>query len=127
MSANHFILGELYAHRTIMEELKVGNSGGVRVSKNSRGEVGRVVLFSTSEQESNPQENPYLDRSEGAVLTYTGTGRIGNQNLTGPPPCPNRRHRPRGKYPDFQPEEPLAMMAPAVFRQIPPCPPGTMS
>jgi len=84
MSASHFILGELYAHKTIMEQLKVGNSGGVRVSKNSRGEVGRVVLFSTSEQEANPQENPYLDHSEGAVLTYTGTGKIGDQILTGP-------------------------------------------
>lgn len=80
----HFALNELYAHRTIMDELKVGNSGGVRVSKNSRGVVERIVLFSSSEQESNPQENPYRDTSEGAVLTYTGTGKIGNQNLTGP-------------------------------------------
>jgi hypothetical protein len=79
-----FILDELYAHRTIMEELKIGNSGGVRVSKNSKGEVNRVVLFSTSEQEANPQENPYQDTSDGVILTYTGTGRIGNQNLTGP-------------------------------------------
>lgn len=81
---NHFVRDELYAHQTIMKELKVGNSGGVRVSKNSRGEVDRIILFSTSEQEANPQENPYLDSSEGAVLTYTGMGKIGNQNLTGP-------------------------------------------
>ncbi|MCX6866627.1 MAG: restriction endonuclease [Verrucomicrobia bacterium] len=67
-----------------MKELKVGNSGGVRVSKNCHDMVDRIVLFSSSEQESNPQENPYRDTTEGAVLTYTGTGRIGNQNLTGP-------------------------------------------
>ena len=81
---NHFIRDELYAHQTIMKELKIGNSGGVRVSKSSRGEVNRIVLFSTSEQEANPQENPYQDSSEGAILTYTGMGKIGNQNLTGP-------------------------------------------
>lgn len=81
---NHFYRDELYAHQTIMKELKIGNSGGVRVSTNSKGEVTRIVLFSTSEQESNPQENPYQDMSEGTLLTYTGTGKIGNQNLTGP-------------------------------------------
>ncbi len=83
-SSNHFVRDELYAHQVIMKELNVGNSGGVRVSKNSKGEINRIVLFSTSEQEANPQENPYQDTSEGSILTYTGTGKIGNQNLTGP-------------------------------------------
>jgi HJR/Mrr/RecB family endonuclease len=66
-----------------MKRLNIGNSGGIRVSLTKGSKVARIVLFSTSEQEANPQENPYLDRSEGAILTYTGTGKFGNQNLTG--------------------------------------------
>ena len=83
MSSTPFTVGELYAHDQIMKELKVGNSGGIRIATTSRTKVARVVLFSTSEQEANPQENPYEDRADGAILTYTGTGKIGHQNLTG--------------------------------------------
>lgn len=83
MSSSAFELGGHYAHDAIIKELKVGNSGGIRVSTNSRSQVARVVLFSTSEQEYNPQENPYRDFSEGSILTYTGTGKIGHQNLSG--------------------------------------------
>jgi len=78
-----FVLGSLYAHDVIIKELKIGNSGGIRVSISSGKNVARVVLFSTSEQEANPHENPYEDRTEGAILTYTGTGKIGDQNLSG--------------------------------------------
>jgi len=84
MSQFVFTVGELYAHDTIIKELKIGNSGGIRVSKISKSKVARVVLFSTSEQECNPQENPYNDFAEGTILTYTGTGKIGHQNLSGP-------------------------------------------
>lgn len=83
MSSTFFSLGELYAHNAIMKELQIGNSGGIRISTINRSKVARVVLFSTSEQESNPQENPYEDRAEGVILTYTGTGRIGDQNFSG--------------------------------------------
>ncbi len=83
MSAAPFVLGELYAHNAIMKELKIGNSGGIRISTNHKSKVARVVLFSTSEQDANPQENPYDDYAEGAILTYTGTGKIGDQNLSG--------------------------------------------
>lgn len=83
MNQTRFILGSLYAHDDIMKQLKVGNSGGVRVATTRGNQVARVVLFSTSEQEANPLENPYQDRSEGRILTYTGTGKIGNQNLSG--------------------------------------------
>lgn len=82
-----FVVGELYSHEQIMHELRVGNSGGVRVSMAARDRVNRVVLFSASEQEANVRENPYSDRSDGAILTYTGTGKIGDQSLAGP----NRR------------------------------------
>lgn len=77
------VIGSLYAHDDIMKQLKVGNSGGIRVSRTKNNQVARVVLFSTSEQEANPLENPYQDRTEGGILTYTGTGKIGNQNLSG--------------------------------------------
>jgi hypothetical protein len=83
MNPTHFSLNGLYSHDQIMKQLKVGNSGGIRVSLTEANKVSRVILFSTSEQEANPQENPYQDRSDGAILTYTGTGKIGNQNLTG--------------------------------------------
>lgn len=83
MNQTRFALGTLYAHDEIMKQLKVGNSGGIRVSTTPSNKVARVVLFSTSEQEANPLENPYQDRSDGAILTYTGTGKIGNQNLSG--------------------------------------------
>lgn len=83
MTSTPFKLGELYAHDFIMKTLKVGNSGGIRIATTRMAKVARIVLFSTSEQESNPQENPYQDRANGAVLTYTGTGKIGNQNLSG--------------------------------------------
>ena len=83
MNSTPFVVGELYAHDFIMKELMIGNSGGIRISTTSRTEVARVVLFSTSEQEDNPHENPYEDRAEGSILTYTGTGKIGHQHLSG--------------------------------------------
>ena len=49
----------------------------------SGGIIARIVLFSSSGKNANPQEIPYLDHSDGDILTYTGTGKIGNQNLTG--------------------------------------------
>jgi hypothetical protein len=53
-----FIRGQLYAHDEIIEKLKIGNSGGIRVAKNGANGISRVVLFSTAEQETNPTENP---------------------------------------------------------------------
>ena len=73
----------LYSHEEIIKILKVGNAGGIRVAAGKDGSVSRIVLFSTSEQEANPQENPYRDRSDGTILTYTGTGKVGDQNLSG--------------------------------------------
>lgn len=83
MSQPYFSIDSLYAHDEIMKLLKVGNSGGIRISTTKGNRVTRVVLFSTSEQEANPLENPYQDRSDGTILTYTGTGKFGNQNLSG--------------------------------------------
>lgn len=83
MKLNSFQVGMLYSHDFIIKELKVGNSGGIRVSMGNGKKVDRVVLFSTSEQESPPVDNPYQDRVEGSILTYTGSGKIGDQNLSG--------------------------------------------
>ncbi len=83
MKSNPFVVGSSYSHDFIMKELSVGNSGGIRVAAADRNSVARVVLFSTSSQEANPQENPYNDRLEGAILTYTGSGKIGDQDLSG--------------------------------------------
>jgi len=83
MNRTPFALGSLYSHSEIMVLLKVGNSGGIRVSTSKNNQVARVVLFSTAEQEANPLENPYQDSTKGEILTYTGTGKIGDQNLSG--------------------------------------------
>ncbi len=48
MSHEKFRVGELYTHNAIMSQLKMGNSGGVRVAAKSGGVVARIVLFSTS-------------------------------------------------------------------------------
>lgn len=83
MNPGMFYRGEKYSHQQIINELKVGNSGGIRVAKQRTSKIRRVVLFSTAEQEANPRDNPYRDSCEDGVLTYTGTGKLGNQNLTG--------------------------------------------
>lgn len=83
MNSLRFIVGSLYAHDEIMKQLKIGNSGGIRVAISKNNNVDRVVLFSTSDQEANPLENPYQDRTNNGILTYTGTGKIGDQNLSG--------------------------------------------
>ncbi len=57
------------------------------------------VLFTSSGQESNPSENPYHDNEEGAILTYTGTGKFGDQNLTGPNLRVSQQHL--GYYPIY--------------------------
>jgi hypothetical protein len=83
MSRPLFSVGDLYAHQEIQAGLGVGNSGGIRVALDDRRNVARVVLFSTSDQPANPKDNPYLDQAQGDILTYTGTGKIGDQALAG--------------------------------------------
>lgn len=73
-----------YTHSEIISGLSVGNSGGIRVAKAKGNKAARIVLFTTSEQDYNFKDNPYTDQSSGDKLTYTGTGKFGEQSLSGP-------------------------------------------
>lgn len=79
-----FDVGSLYSNEEIFRSLEVGNAGGVRVRANGDGQVRRAALFTSIPTPRQLLENPYVDRLEDNVLVYTGTGRSGDQNLSGP-------------------------------------------
>jgi hypothetical protein len=60
----------------------VSNAGGIRVSIQGNLVVRAVVMTSVQGVHS-AGENPYHDRLEAGVLTYTAAGRIGQQTLAG--------------------------------------------
>ncbi len=75
-------VGHLYSNEEIFKSLKVGNAGGIRLSLVDKAVVRAVVM--TSEQNFHgARENPYHDRLEGGVLTYTAAGKLGQQTLAG--------------------------------------------
>jgi HJR/Mrr/RecB family endonuclease len=86
MSSNFaaFEVGTLYSNEAIFKSLACGNTGGVRVKLDALGQVRRAALFTSAPTPRQLLENPYIDRLEGDVLVYTGTGKSGNQDLTGP-------------------------------------------
>jgi len=76
-------IGELYSNEEIFVSLGVGNTGGVRVKLNVDGTVRRVVIFTTLSTPKQIIENPYADRLEGDTLIFTGTGKTGEQTVSG--------------------------------------------
>lgn len=75
-------IGHLYSNEEIFKSLKVGNAGGIRLSLRDKAVLRAVVM--TSEQNFHgSKENPYHDRLEGGVLTYTAAGKLGQQTLAG--------------------------------------------
>ena len=76
-------VGQLYSNEEIFRALGVGNAGGVRVKLAPDGTVLRAALFTSIPTPRQLLENPYVDRLEGDVLVYTGTGLSGDQNLAG--------------------------------------------
>jgi Restriction endonuclease len=75
-------IGHLYSNEEIFKSLKVGNAGGIRLSLGDNAVLRAVVM--TSEQNFHgARENPYHDRLEGGVLTYTAAGKLGQQTLAG--------------------------------------------
>jgi Restriction endonuclease len=75
-------VGHLYSNEEIFRSLKVGNAGGIRLSLLDKAVLRAVVM--TSEQNFHgARENPYHDRLEGGVLTYTAAGKLGQQTLAG--------------------------------------------
>ena len=78
-----FEVGHLYSNEEIYSSLGVGNAGGIRIKSDPSGCVKRAVLFTSIPTPRQLLENPYKDRIEGDVLVYTGSGRTGDQVISG--------------------------------------------
>jgi hypothetical protein len=76
------VVGELYSNEEIFASLKVSNAGGIRVSLKD-DVVVRAVIMTSIQGVHSASENPYHDRLEEGVLTYTAAGRLGQQTLAG--------------------------------------------
>lgn len=78
-----FDIAQSYSNEEIFRSLGVGNTGGIRVKLNPDGSVARIAVFTSLSTPRQLAENPYADRMEGDILVYTGTGRGGEQRLSG--------------------------------------------
>ncbi len=77
-----FQVGELHSNDEIFRSLKVSNTGGIRLGMNGEA-VLKAVIFTSAQSLHSAAENPYHDRLEGEILTYTAAGRLGQQTLSG--------------------------------------------
>jgi hypothetical protein len=75
-------VGELYSNDEIFGSLKVSNAGGIRLRLRGKA-VLRAAIFTSAQSFHAASENPYHDRLEEGVLTYTAAGRLGQQTLSG--------------------------------------------
>jgi hypothetical protein len=75
-------VGRLYSNEEIFKSLKVGNAGGIRLSLLDKA-ILRVVIMTSEQAFHTAGENPYHDRLEGGILTYTAAGKLGQQTLAG--------------------------------------------
>lgn len=78
-----FEVGHYYTNDQITYALEIGNSGGIRPKLNSQNELDFIILFTSSEENKKSIRNPYADRIEGNILTYTGAGLKGEQTISG--------------------------------------------
>lgn len=76
------VAGDLYSNEEIFRSLKVSNAGGIRLSLQD-GAVTRAVVMTSVPGLHGAGENPYHDRLEAGILTYTAAGKIGQQTLAG--------------------------------------------
>lgn len=77
-----FIVGQLYSNEEIFKTLKVANAGGIRLSIQEKA-VMRAAIMTSVQDFHITGENPYHDRLENDILTYTAAGKIGEQTLAG--------------------------------------------
>lgn len=77
-----FIVGQLYSNAEIYKSFTVANAGGLRF-KMFDGNISRAVLMTSVPTARKARENPYHDRIENGILTYTAAGREGDQTLAG--------------------------------------------
>jgi len=78
-----FEMGEYYSNDQIHYALEVANLGGIRPKLNSQNQLDFIVLITSAEEDRKATRNPYADRIEGNVLTYTGAGLKGEQGVSG--------------------------------------------
>src|SRR5437773_1557300 len=79
-----FQVGEHYTNDQIRFALNLENLGGIRPSIDAKKNLRYVAIMTVAEEAGRSlSENPYHDRIEGDVLTYTAQGREGDQQLTG--------------------------------------------
>lgn len=78
-----FEIGQYYTNDQIQYALNIGNSGGIRPRLDEKGNIDFIVLITSGETGKNIARNPYTDRIEGNVLTYTGAGLKGEQAISG--------------------------------------------
>lgn len=76
------IVGHMYSNDRIFEALGVGNAGGIRLSIRDK-RVARAVVMTSVQDFNTASENPYRDRLEDGILTYTAAGKSGEQTLAG--------------------------------------------
>lgn len=79
---NQFIVGELYSNEEIFKSFNVANAGGLRFRMENVS-INRAVLMTSVPLARIAKENPYHDRIENGILTYTAAGREGDQTLGG--------------------------------------------
>src|SRR5712671_1715872 len=76
------VVGQLYSNDEIFKSLKVSNAGGIRLSLRDNI-VLRAVIMTSVQDLHGAGENPYHDRLEGDILTFTAAGKVGQQTLAG--------------------------------------------
>jgi hypothetical protein len=75
------VVGRLYSNEEVFKSLEVSNAGGIRLSLQDKA-VLRAVIMTSVQGLHGAGENPYHDRLEAGILTYTA-GRVGEQTLAG--------------------------------------------
>lgn len=79
-----FRVGALYTNDQIRFSLEVENLGGIRPALDGQGDLRHIALLTAAEDSGKIiSENPYRDRIEGDILTYTAQGKEGDQQLRG--------------------------------------------
>lgn len=76
------VVGQLYSNEDIFRSLNVSNAGGIRLALQDSA-IRRAVIMTSVGRFHASRENPYHDRLESGILTYTAAGRFGQQTLAG--------------------------------------------
>lgn len=77
-----FVVGQLYSNAEIYKSFVVATAGGLRF-RIADGKISHAVLMTSVPTIRKVRENPYHDRIENGILTYTAAGREGDQTLAG--------------------------------------------